>query len=36
MIKILQIDNYEQSFDKDVGKHKLSQVNIKIMNELII
>lgn len=36
MIKTLQIDKYEPSFGKGLGKHKLSQVNIKIMNELII
>lgn len=36
MIKALQNDEYEPSFGKGLGKHKLSQVNIKIMNELII
>lgn len=36
MINSLQIDKYELSFGKDLGKHKLSQVNIKIINEMII
>lgn len=36
MIETLQIDKYEPSFGRGLGKLKLSQVIIKIMNELII